>query len=223
MSIPFTIAQFFEVFARYNESVWPAQIILNILALAVIILLYRARHSGSPMIASVLSFFWAWMAVVYHFSFFTNINPAAWLFGTVFLAGAAWFAWTGVLRRGLRFLPNGGVRAWTGAGLILYSLLIYPLLGTLLGHHYPAAPTFGLPCPTTIFTIGVLLFGAAPVPRSVFIVPVLWAAVGSAAAFQFGVLQDLGLLPAGIAGVAAACFPPRQAIQAVHADMRRAA
>ncbi|HSB34572.1 MAG TPA: DUF6064 family protein, partial [Nitrospirota bacterium] len=68
------------------------------------------------------------------------------------------------------------------------------------------------PCPTTIFTIGVLLFAAAPVPRSVFIIPVLWAAVASAAAFQFGVLQDLGLLPAGLAGIAAAFFPPRQAI-----------
>src|SRR6478735_636787 len=47
----------------------------------------------------------------------------------------------------------------------------------------PAVPTFGLPCPTTIFTIGVLLFAKAPVPRSAFIVPVLWALVGSTAAF----------------------------------------
>jgi hypothetical protein len=115
------------------------------------------------------------------------------------------------------------VRGWTGATLVLYALLVYPLLGTLLGHRFRAVPTFGLPCPTTIFTIGILLFAAAPVPRSVFIVPVLWAAVASAAAFQFGALQDLGLLPAGFAGVAAAFFPPRQIIQAVRPHARRAA
>jgi uncharacterized protein DUF6064 len=221
MNIPFTTAQFFDIFTLYNESVWPAQIILNVLALAVVILLYRARRSGSRIIVTALSFFWAWMAVAYHFAFFTHINPAAWLFGAVFLAGAAWFAWIGVFTNELRFLPNGGVRGWTGAALILFSLLLYPLLGHLVGHRYPAVPTFGLPCPTTIFTIGVLLFAAPPIPRSVFIVPVLWAAVGTVGAFQFGVLQDLGLLVAGFAGVAAAILTPSQTIRAVRPDARR--
>ena len=89
-----------------------------------------------------------------------------------------------------------------------FGLVIYPLLGYVMGHHYPAVPTFGLPCPTTVFTIGVLLFVSAPLPRSVFIVPLLWAAVGSIAAFQLGVLQDLGLLVAGLVGLVAVIFVP---------------
>jgi hypothetical protein len=64
-------------------------------------------------------------------------------------------------------------------------------------------PTFGLPCPTTIFTLGILLFATAPLPRSVFAVPLLWAAVGSTAAFRFGIPQDLGLLVAGLISLAA--------------------
>src|SRR5665647_2806931 len=63
-----------------------------------------------------------------------------------------------------------------------------------LGHHYPAAPTFGLPCPTTIFTFGVLLMAARPLPWLVLVAPMVWAAIGAAAAFSLGVTQDIGLL-----------------------------
>ncbi|PYU63895.1 MAG: hypothetical protein DMG49_27590 [Acidobacteria bacterium] len=203
MGIPFSIEQFFSVFAQYNESVWPMQVILNLLALVAIILLYRARPLKSRVLAAVLSFLWGWMAIAYHFAFFTTINSAAWLFGAVFMAGTFWFGWTGVMRSKLHFCLGGGIRGWAGGFLIGFALIVYHLLGYAMGHHYPAVPTFGL-----IFTIGVLHFVAAPVPRSVFAVPLVWAAVGSIAAFQLGVLQDLGLLVAGLVGVVAVIFVP---------------
>jgi hypothetical protein len=203
MKIPFTVEQFFEVFARYNEGVWPTQIILSGLALAAIVLVLRPRPFSSPAIAAILSFLWGWMAIAYHFAFFASINPAAWLFGALFLAGSLWFAWEGVINGRLQFRLTGGIPGGAGVLLIIFSLIIYPLLGCLLGHRYPAVPTFGLPCPTTIFTLGLLLFAAAPLPRSVFVVPLLWSATGSLAAFRLGVLQDLGLLAAGLIGLAA--------------------
>ncbi len=208
MSIPFNIVQFFDIFARYNESVWPMQVILVVLALAAIVSLYIRQPFGGRLIAAVLTLLWAWMGIAYHFVFFTAINPAAWLFGAVFLAGAGWFALTGVLNGRMRFSPRGGAHGWAGWILILFALVVYPLLGLYFGHRYPAMPTFGLPCPTTIFTIGILMFAMPPVPRSVFIVPVLWAAVGSMAAFRLGVFQDMGLLAAGLVGVVAAIIAP---------------
>lgn len=216
MQIPFTVEQFFGVFARYNEAVWPMQIVLSVLAVAVAALLFRPRDYSGRLIAAALAFFWAWMAVVYHFAFFTAINPAAWGFGAFSLAGALWLAWIGVLQGRLRFSLSGGLRARVGGLLVLFALLVYPLLGFLAGHRYPAVPTFGLPCPTTIFTIGVLLLAAPPVPRSLFVVPVLWSAVGSVAAVQLRVPQDYGLLVAGIAGLADALFPGQPAGRMPH-------
>ena len=118
------------------------------------------------------------------------------------LLGAAWLAWQGVARARLRFAFRSDARGWAGAGLIAYALVGYPLVSLALGHRYPETPTFGLPCPTTIFTIGLLLFAVPPMPRSVLVVPVLWAVVGSTAAFLLGVYQDLGLLVAAAAAVA---------------------
>jgi hypothetical protein len=141
---------------------------------------------------------------VYHFVFFTQINPAAWLFGAVFLAGGAAFLWLGIIRPRLRFGAVGGIRGALGWLLVVFALVIYPAIGYALGHRYPTSPTFGLPCPTTIFTIGLLLFAEPPVPRVVFVVPVLWAAVGSLAAFSLVVFEDLALIVAGVIGLATA-------------------
>ncbi len=211
MKIPFTVDQFFDTVARYNVSVWPMQIILTVLAIAVIILLFRGRQCSSRRIAAVLSFFWAWMAVAYHFVFFTAINPAAWFFGGFFLVGSLWLAWIGILKNKLQFSLHGGVRAWVGGLLMVFSLVIYPLLGFLFGHRYPAIPTFGLPCPTSIFTLGILLLAVVPFPRSAFVVPVLWSAIGSFAAFQLSVPQDYGLLVAGLIGLMVAILPSKTA------------
>lgn len=51
-----------------------------------------------------------------------------------------------------------------------------------------------MPCPTTIFTFGILLMARAPVPGVVLVAPMLWAAIGAVAAFSLGVTQDLALL-----------------------------
>jgi Family of unknown function (DUF6064) len=203
MNMPFTAEQFFDVFARYNMTMWPAQIALNALAVLALVLVYRARPSEGRWIAGILAALWAWMAMAYHFAFFTIINPAAWAFGAVSLLGAFWLARVGVVQGRLQFEPTHSLRGWAGAVLVVFALIVYPALGRMLGHQYPQVPTFGLPCPTTIFTIGVLLFGKAPFPRSVFVVPILWSIVGSTAAFALGVYQDLGLLVAGLVALLA--------------------
>jgi hypothetical protein len=141
------------------------------------------------------------MGAVYHIGFFAAINPAAWLFGALFLLEALILAGTGAIRGGLGFRRRGGARGWTGAALVVYALAAYPATGYALGHRYPEAPTFGLPCPATIFTIGLLEF-ADETPKAVWVVPLLWCAIGSVAAFQLGVIEDLALLAAGaVAGV----------------------
>jgi hypothetical protein len=54
-------------------------------------------------------------------------------------------------------------------------------------------PTFGVPCPTTIFTLGVLMWCLRPVPWSVLVVPVAWSVIATVAAVAFGVVEDFAL------------------------------
>ena len=90
----------------------------------------------------------------------------------------------------------------TIAALIVFALVVYPVWSACAGHPYPAAPTFGLPCPTTIFTIGLLCFAVPPTPRSPLIVLLLSCLAGTQAAFFLGVQPDVGHFAAGAVSVA---------------------
>lgn len=199
--MPFTAEQFFEVFRQYNETVWPVQLLLYAPAAGALLGVWlRPRHAGR-LIAAALAVLWLWTGMVYHFGFFRAINPAANLFAALSVAGAGMFFWHGVVQGRLRFAWRGGARGWAGVATIAYALLVYPAIGLLAGHGYWDSPTFGAPCPVTIFTLGVLMLALRP-PGAVFVAPVLWALVGTYAATALGVPQDYGLLAAALLAVA---------------------
>jgi hypothetical protein len=138
------------------------------------------------------------MGAVYHIRFFRPINPAAVAFGLLFLFQALLFLWYGLLRSDLRFQAPRSAAGLIGGSLIVFAFVAYPLFARSFGHIYPAAPTFGLPCPTTIATLGLLLWLVPPVPLPLVVVPLIWSAVGTSAAVRLGVREDFGL---GLAGV----------------------
>jgi hypothetical protein len=128
----------------------------------------------------------------------------------MFLAAAALFGWQGVIEQRLRFAPCAEPRTFLGAALVAYALIGYPLLALSLGHRDPEMPTFGLPCPTTIFTFGMLAFLSPPYPRYLFVLPLIWVLIASQAVFLFGMVEDLGLLPAGLVGLWLAWRPAQR-------------
>ncbi len=210
MQTPFTVQEFFDVLKMYNLDVYPMQWVLLGLAIVTLGLQLVRGESRHRLSSLILAFFWGWMAVAYHIKYFMMINPAAKLFAALFVIEAVLLLWMGVIRGRMRFGYPGGPRFYTGMILILYALVVYPLLGGSFGHEFPASPTFGLPCPTTIFTVGVFFLLLTPFPRMVLIVPLLWSAIGSTAAFRFGVREDLGLLAAGLALIALLFVPQRR-------------
>lgn len=209
MQLPFTDAQFFGVFRLYNSTVWPAQVFLVLLAvLAVVFIALRRPWSGAA-VSTILALLWVWIGVAYHLAFFARINPVAYGFGALSIAGGLLFAWHGVICRRFEFAFDWSFRTGLGIALLAFALVVYPVWSTLAGHGYPELPTFGLPCPTTIFTIGVLALASGTRLRAVLAVPILWSLVGSQAAFLLDVKPDLGLLVAGVAALGLFIRPAR--------------
>lgn len=198
MRLPFTVEQFVEVFARYHAAVWPAPVALTALAALCVLAMFTDPRWRGLLISSVLAALWLWLALAYHWAFFSRINPLAGAFAAASIAGALLFLWYGVHRRRLRFRWQSRPMDWLGAALVGYALLVYPLLNALTGHRYPGSATFGLPCPTTLFTLGVLAWLEWPYPRPVLVVPMLWCLVGVQAAFLLDMPADLALAPAAL-------------------------
>jgi hypothetical protein len=148
---------------------------------------------------------------------------------------AAW--WPVVVALWIASLPAaGGVpgRRWTGDRWMTTLLLVWTRVGRLLTVYalaYPLinviehgsitrVPTFGLPCPTTIFSAGLLLRASSP-PKRLLIVPIIWSAIGGSAAFLFEIHADYALPVAGAALAAFAWPRPKTSIASAVSTMHR--
>ena len=205
MQLPFTHEAFFDLLADYNSALWPAAAAMWLASVLVCARLVLSRHPPNRWVSGLLAVHWGWAAVAYHIAFFTRINPAAWLFAAIFLVQSALFLWLGVIRDQLSFTPRRTTWwpiAWT---LVAYAL-IYPAINAVQHDSLLRIPTFGLPCPTTILTGGLLLL-ASPRSRALAVVPLIWSVIGGSAAVLLGVSADYAL---PVTGVALAVFVLRK-------------
>jgi len=201
MNLPFSVEQFLEVFTRYNLDLWPMQVVVYLMgAAAVYLAIVRKSYSGK-VINLVLAFFWLWNGIVYHISYFSTINKAAYIFGALFVIQGIMFIVLGMRKKMLNYRVDLSLPSITGGILIIYAMLIYPIISYLAGHGYPHCPPFGLaPCPTTIFTFGLLLWVGSYLPKRLLWIPLLWSLIGFNAAIKLSIVEDVGLLVAGIIG-----------------------
>jgi Family of unknown function (DUF6064) len=205
MRVPFTEQQFLDVFGAYNSTAWPVVIALWLVTFALGVRLVRGQ-ARSVTLSALAAVHWAWSGLVYHALYFTDINPAAWLFAGVFLLEAYAFVWFGMVRRTLVFEWDRTVRHAVAGALFAYSLA-YPFLVLASGHDVPRAPLFAVPCPTTLFTTALLLTAVRPAPMLVFVIPVMWATIAGTAAIALGVTPDLMLFVAAVCLVVYVALP----------------
>jgi hypothetical protein len=201
--MPFSVEEFFRVFADYNTAIWPLQVVAYVMGLAIVALQQFPSRGSDVAIMLFLSAMWALNGIAYHLMHFSAINPAARLFALLFIVEAFLLFAAPLIWRGIVTPPRRGAMPAAGLALALFALAGYPLVGRIVGHSYPAVPIFGVaPCPTVIFTIGILLMGKPRAARLLLIVPVIWAVIGGSAATLLSVPQDYALIIAGLAGLA---------------------
>jgi len=123
MKTPFTIVQFFQVFENYNSSVFPFQLLIFLLGLISIILIHSKKEFKNYLIAGFLAALWLWVGVVYHISFFTSVNNAAYIFGSLFIIQGIFFI-IELLRGKLFFSFSGSKWEYIGYFFILFGLII---------------------------------------------------------------------------------------------------
>lgn len=130
MELPFSDAEFFEVFSAYNSALWPFAAALWLISLAAFIQVLRGKQSDRAVTA-LLAVHWGWAGLAYHLAYFTAINPAAFAFALGFRPDHRFISDHSHVRRALshdaihdRAAPHGDASSNAAAG--------HPLA---LGHH----------------------------------------------------------------------------------------
>lgn len=198
MKTPFTIEQFFGIFEQYNSTFFPIQIMILVLGILSIGLLHSQGSRKHLLLGGLLGFLWLWVGIAYHLAFFASINSAAYVFGGAFILEGLFFLYETFSRKRLEFAFEKSVKDYLGYFFVLFGVIIYPVISFFL-EGYPARTiSLGLPCPTTIFTFGLLMLTYQKLPKYLLIIPSLWAIVGTGAAVNFGVYQDYMMIVAAV-------------------------
>lgn len=198
MKLPFNIEEFLKVFQDYNSAIWPAQMLALAIGFVILAALFVRRDGSRRVTMAALGVLWAFTGIGYHLMFFARINPLAPVFAGFFVGQAVLFV-VAVIRPGdIRLSAALILQSILGLAAIVYAMAVYPVLGIWAEHGGMAGPMFGVaPCPTTIYTLGILMMTRGRWVVWLSIIPILWSLVGLAAALQLGISEDLGLPVAG--------------------------
>ena len=206
-----TLDELLQVFASYNGDIWPLQLVAYALGVVALIAGVRSTRYSSRVVSGVLAFFWLWTGLVFSTVYFPRATPLAWLYVLMFVPQGVIFVLSGIFRRDLSFAFKPGLYGAVGWLFVLYAMVGYPAIEYLLGRGFPHLLSFGLtPCPTTVFTVGMLLWTDRRVPKYVLVIPLLTALSGVLPVY-LGIVEDLGLLFSGLAATAMILYRDRRA------------
>lgn len=195
----FTLEDFLSVLESYNMAVWPLQVIAYLSGILVLLLAIIKIRQSSRIILSILSFYWLWNGIVFCPFFWAPAYSFAYIFSAFCIIQGLLFLFGAVKSNvSVRFRAN--LHSIAGLIFIAYAMVGYQFFGYMLGHVYPHFFPFGLvPCPTVIFTFGLLLLSDRKLPKYYLIIPLIVSMSGFLAVSK-GILEDVGLLLAGILG-----------------------
>jgi len=200
MSIPFALEQFLELIRNYNLAIWPMQVIAYLLGIAALFLALKKTKYSSRIIAAILAFFWLWVGILCNLMYFSQIWKVFIVFGILFIIQGILFLIAGVFKSNVSFRFRLDAYSNTGSLFIIYAIAGYPILGYFFGRIYPQSLSFGLvPCPTTVFTFGMLLWADKKLPKYILIIPLIFSLSGFLA-IPLGIFEDIGLIIAGLLG-----------------------
>jgi hypothetical protein len=177
----FSPRTYYRLIELYNREIWPAQIAGVAIGLAIVALLFGKQGARDRIAAGLLAACWLWVAWVFHYQRYAQINWAATWFAAAFAFQALLLVVLGVVAGRVVFRRPMGRERWLAASLCLFAILGYPLLAPLAARAWTTAETFGVAAdPTTIATLAALVLVKGRIRWLLLLVPLLWCATAAA-------------------------------------------
>jgi hypothetical protein len=172
-----TTEAFWDQMAAYNIATLPVQLIL-LIAGGILTYLVLARRSdrANTLMKVFLAFAFAWNGGVFFLIFAPS--PFSTFVGAPLFFFMALFFGVDIFVKKIDFrLPEVKWRKYATLFWILL-VLLYPLVGYVLGHVYPRTILPVAPCPLTTFSIALMTAAIPRVDRKVYVCLLLWALLG---------------------------------------------
>lgn len=171
----FSPRTYYRLLERYNEAIWPGQLLTLGLGVAILGLLRGGGSWQGRIVWATLAGPWAWVAWAFIWARYTAINWAAVYLLPLFVIEVMLLFAAGVIGQGLKLRVTRDRRSILGIAIFTFALAAYPAIAPLVGRDWRQAEIFGVtPDPTVLGTLGVLTLAEGRVRRWLLVVPLLW-------------------------------------------------
>jgi hypothetical protein len=195
----------------YNERIFPIQVVTAAVAIILVALLFILPGVATTiLLKTYLSIIFGWIGVALLFLMGDLRKRMPFI---PFATAAAYFPLAIIFILDIFSMQTAyeisrpDWRLYVSLFMMVWGVIIYPVTGYLIGHRYPRVPLFGaMPCPTNIFTIGVLTaFASSQLEMIALFILSSMAVIAAIRAAVIGfdgerIYEDLALLASGIYG-----------------------
>ena len=187
-----------EAYARlielYNQSLWPLQLFIPFIGIALIWLIYRPAAYQRQLIMITLAIAWFWVGYGFHYNYYASINWFAYFYAlTFFLQGFLLLAY-GILKKDLSFRFSDQFHTKIAIIFLIFGVFLFPLIGLFLYTPWQTE-TFGLmSTPTLITTLAILLLSERSPAIILMLIPSISAMVVSLTAWAIGSYESISML-----------------------------
>ena len=199
----FSPRTYYRMFELYHQELWPAQLLVLGVVVAIVVFLRRDDAWVDPALAAILAACWLWAAVAFHLQRYAPINWAARYFAAGFALQAALLLWSGVVRRTVRFASRRNSASSLAAWLFVAAVAVSPLAGRATERTWSQVELVGLTPDATMLATLALLVTASRAPRWLMIVPLAWCLVGGATLWALESPEAWVSIVAGVGGLVA--------------------
>lgn len=165
-----------RMFELHNLAVWPAHAITIAIGLFLLAVAFRPNPHAVRGAFALLALAWSFVAIAFFAMRYASINWAALYVSPLFALMALVLVFFAVRPRPPVLSAGALMPRVIGVGVLLFSLVGYPLLGHLTGKPWQGAQVFGIaPDPTIMATLGFLTLCTGSGVLAAMIIPALWA------------------------------------------------
>ena len=192
--------------AELNLTFFPTHIFIVVLAVVLTMLCYLRP---SLLISKSMNLFLAILYAIMAYGVtvcYINLQGPYYLFTAVIQWGVSLLFFLSIFKGNILFkLPVQKDLRILSVILTAYGIFIYPLVEYAMGYTWPGIFVFGAICPTTVFSIGVLIMTAESVGKSkaytmLLALISLGAVICATRTILIGGVFDISYLASGIIG-----------------------
>lgn len=205
----FSARVYHRMFELHNAALWPLHVLALIVGLGLVIVVLRPSTLGVRLACALLAVVWSFVGWSFFVERYATINWAAVYVAPLFVLQALLFGCMAARPRLLGLDRQGGTSRSLVLGVLIVSLIGYPLVAALLDRPWQAAEFFAIaPDPTVTATLAFLAAGRGVSVAIAAVIPALWVIVTSLTLHTLG-LSEFFLAPLAAVVCAAALMARR--------------